>query len=715
MNTPADTPAAAETRLHYAACNLCEAICGLEFEVRGTEILHIKGDAADPLSRGHICPKAVALKDLYEDPNRLRQPMRRMADGSWQPMAWDAAFDYVADELARVYKTFGANSIGSYAGNPTVHSSTALTTAGALMGPLKSRNRYSATSVDQLPYQLVAMWMYGHQFLIPVADIDHCQYLLVLGANPMASNGSLMTVPDFRHRLKALQARGGKMVVLDPRRSETAEVADEHFFITPGRDAAFLIAFVKVLLAQGLVRPGRLAEFTDGLEETLAAFAPFALPALAAHCGIAEGEITRLATEFAAAQGAAAYGRMGVSVQQHGTLCNWLIQLINLLTGNLDAEGGTRFPLPALDLVHNPTSKPGHFNQWQSRVRGLPEFGGELPVAALAEEMETPGEGQIKALITVSGNPALSTPNGQRLEVAMAGLEFMVSVDFYLNETTRHAHVILPPTMALEREHYDLAFHHFAVRNTARYNRAVFAKPEGAMHDWEIFFALGARVAERIGVKARPLPKPDQIIDMGLQMGPYQLSVKKLDAHPHGLDFGALQSTLPQRLYHADKRIRASVPELLQALTDYRQQIGSAALAEGDLRLIGRRHVRSNNSWMHGSQRLIKGPARHQLLMHPDDLQARGIADGARVEVRSRVGTVTVEVAATDAMMRGVVSLPHGFGHHRPGTQLGLAHEHAGVSNNDLTDPEFLDAVSGNAALNGVVVAVRLAAQSHAH
>ena len=697
-------------RSHFGACNLCEAICGLEYKVRGNEILQIKGDFADPLSRGHICPKAIALKDLYEDENRLKTPIRRKPDGTWEPIAWDAAFDLVASEIARIHKAFGPNSIAAYLGNPSVHNYGVITTSSAFLGPLKTQNRYSATSVDQLPYQLVAYWMYGHQMLIPIADIDRTQYLLVLGANPMASNGSLMTVPDFRHRLKAMHERGGKMVVLDPRRSETAEVADEHFFVKPGTDAAFLIAFIKVLLDENLAEPGRLAGFTDGLEETLAAFTPFELPALAAHCGIAASDIQRLAREFAAAKGAAAYGRMGISVQQFGSLCNWLIQLINLITGNLDREGGTLFPVPAVDLVHNPASKPGHFNHFKSRVRGLPEFGGELPVAALAEEIETPGEGQVRALVTAAGNPALSTPNGQRLEAAMDKLEFMVSVDFYLNETTRHAHVILPPTMALEHDHYDLIFHSFAVRNTARFNTPLFAKPAGTMHDWEIFFALGERLTKLMGVPQRPTAKPYQIIDMGLQVGSYKLSLKALAEHPHGLDLGPLQPTLPERIYHASKRIRASTPELLSELRDYAATLAdSSPEKSGALKLIGRRHVRSNNSWMHNSQRLIKGPARHQLLMHPADLAARGLADGARVNVRSRVGEVTVEVAATDSMMPGVVSLPHGFGHDRKGTQLGLAHEHAGASNNDLTDAQFLDAVSGNAAFNGVPVEVRAA------
>lgn len=697
-----------DSRTHYGACNLCEAICGLEFTVSGSDIVQIKGDPADPLSRGHICPKAVALKDLYEDPDRLKTPLRRTAEG-WQAISWDDAFDLVASELVRIHQRDGADSIAAYLGNPSVHNYGVLTTSPVFLGPLKTRNRFSATSVDQLPLQLVTLWMYGHQFMVPVADIDHTQYLLVLGANPVASNGSLMTVPDFRHRLKALQARGGKMVVLDPRRSETAEAADEHFFIRPGTDAAFLLVFVRLLITDGLVKPGRLAGFSDGLEQTLTAFDAIDTEALARHCGIELASIRRLVHEFAAADGAAAYGRMGISVQQYGTLCNWLIQLINLLSGNLDRVGGTLFAEPALDLVHSPVSKPGHFNKWQSRVRGLPEFGGELPVAVLAEEIETPGQGQIRALITIAGNPALSTPNGRRLEEALESLEFMVSVDFYLNETTRHASVILPPTMTLEHDHYDLAFHHFAVHNTARFNTPLFDKPETARHDWEIFHALGERINMALGGKPRPAMRPDQIVDMGLQFGPHQLSLSKLADHPHGIDLGPLRPTLPERLFHADKRIQVSTPELLADLARYVASYAADTDGEG-LQLIGRRHVRSNNSWMHNSQRLIKGPLRHQLLMHPEDLASRGIADGARVRVQSRVGEIEVEVAGSLAMMPGVVSLPHGFGHDRAGTRMAIASAHAGASNNDLTDGERLDGVSGNAALNGVPVEVSLAA-----
>ncbi len=702
-------------RIHYRACNLCEAICGLEIRVRGSEILSIRGDHADPLSRGHICPKAVALKDIHQDPDRLRQPLRRTAAG-WEEIGWDAALDYAAERLTAIAQAHGGNSVASYFGNPNVHNYGSMTHGTRALAPLKSRSRYSATSVDQLPHQLLAWWMYGHQLLVPIADIDHCEYFLVLGANPLASNGSLMTVPDFRARLKALQARGGRMVLLDPRRSETAEAADEHHFIRPGTDAAFLLGLLKTIFDEGLAAPGRLAQFADGLDEAAAAIRAFDLEALSAHCGIPVATIRRIAGEFAAAPRAAAYGRIGVSIQRWGTLSQWLIQLLNIVSGNLDREGGVLFPLPAVDLVDSPVSKPGHFAAWKSRVRGLPEFAGELPVAALAEEILTPGEGQVRALLTSAGNPVLSTPNGAQLDRALAGLEFMVSVDIYLNETTRHAHLILPPTAPLEHDHYDLIFHHFAVRNTARYSEPLFDKPAGALHDWEIFESLGARIAQRLEVKYQPAPRPEQIIDLGLRGGPYgamrkhpqALSLARLRQQPGGIDLGPLQPSLPQRLQHGDKRIRCAPPEVLEELRRFAGEMRGAPAA-GALSLIGRRHLRSNNSWMHNSARLVKGPLRHQLLMHPQDLACRGLKSGSTVRIRSRAGEVVVEVASSDEVMPGVVSLPHGWGHDRAGTRLGVAQAHAGASNNDLTDETYLDRLSGNAALNGVPVTVEAA------
>ncbi|AXQ29820.1 molybdopterin oxidoreductase family protein [Solimonas sp. K1W22B-7] len=722
--------------VHYGACNLCEAICGLEFRVRDGKIVSIRGDEQDPLSRGHICPKAVALQDLHEDPDRLRRPLKRIGE-RWEEVSWDQALDEIADRLVAIQQQHGPNSIAAYLGNPSVHNWGNLTHSAALFGPLKTRSRYSATSVDQLPHQLVAYWMYGHQLLLAVPDIDRSQYILMLGANPMASNGSLWTVPDFRNRLKAMQARGGRLVLIDPRRTETAEVADEHHFVRPGSDAALLLALVNVVLNEGLAKPDRLAAFTDGLQQAAEAVRSCTPERAAAVTGIDAASIRRIARDLAAAPAAAVYGRMGVSTQAFGTLCQWAIQLLNVATGNLDREGGMMFPQPALDLVKGGNTKPGHYDVWQTRVRGLPEFGGELPVSALAEEILTPGEGQVRALITIAGNPVMSTPNGRQLDQALGQLDFMVSVDTYLNETTRHADFILPPTGGLEHDHYDLIFHHFAVRNTARYSPALFPKPKGALHDWEIFVKLGRRLRERLGQDSKgPLLKrisaklkdefllrapPHRILDLGLRMGsygrksPHKLSLAKLKRHPHGVDLGPLRQTLPQRLHGKSRRINAAPAAVLADLARFERDLMSqeaSAPRPGELWLIGRRHVRSNNSWMHNSQRLVKGKPRHQLFMHPQDLASRGLADGQTVRISSRVGSVDIEVQATEDIMPGVVSLPHGWGHARAGAgvRMRIAQAQPGQSANDLTDDRALDALSGNAALNGVPVRVEAAA-----
>jgi anaerobic selenocysteine-containing dehydrogenase len=713
-----------EPRTHYAACNLCEAICGLEIKVQDGRILSVRGDDADPFSRGHICPKAVALKDLHEDPDRLRKPIRRTANG-WQEIAWDEAYREVATQLVALREAHGANCVAVYQGNPSVHNYGNLTHAQNFLGLLKTRNRYSATSVDQLPHQLVAYWMFGHQLLLPIPDIDHTQHFLVLGANPMASNGSLMTVPDFRGRLKELQGRGGKMIVIDPRRTETAAVADEHHFIRPGTDVALLFAMLNVLFADNRARLDRLAAFVDGLDAVRDALHAFTPEAASAVTGIEADTIRRLAREFSDAPRAVAYGRIGLSTQAYGSLCQWGINLLNLVSGNLDRAGGALFTRPAVDLLRGQTN-PGHYNVWQSRVRGLPEFGGELPVAALAEEILTPGEGQVRALVTLAGNPVLSTPNGRQLDRALDSLDFMVSIDFYLNETTRHAHLILPPTCGVEHDHYDLIFHHLAVRNTARYSQPVVPKPAGAKHDWEILNALAAAYRDRVqGHRPEPLARklsklpvlakqrlrPDQMVDLGLRLGPYgrwkrhpqRLSLRKLKQHPHGIDLGPLQPSLPERLFTANKRIRCDVPELLADVPR-----AEAMLSEhsAGLRLIGRRHIRSNNSWMHNSERLVKGKSRCQLLMNPDDAGVRGLADGASARIESRVGALDVVVQTTADMMRGTVSLPHGWGHAREGTRIRVAQAHAGASLNDLTDDLALDPVSGNAALSGLAVEV---------
>ena len=702
------------TGTRIGVCNLCEAICGIELTITDGAVTGIRGNEADPLSRGYICPKGVSMADIHADPDRLRRPLRRIGEGdeaTWEELGWDEAYDLVAERLAATITEHGANAVGMYVGNPNVHSLGFLTHGVPFMKTLRTRNKFSATSVDQLPHQFVAWQLYGHQLMLPIPDIDRTDFFLVLGANPMASNGSLMTAPDFPQRLRDLKARGGRMVVLDPRRTETAKVATEHHFVRPGSDAAVLLAMLNVLFEEGLTDPPAYVDHVDEVRDLVAGFTPEQAELAS---GIPAGTIRQLTRDFAGAGSAAAYGRMGVSTQGFGSVCQWAIQLLNLLTGNFDRVGGVLLPEPAIDVVERGLVGAGHHDVWRSRVRGVPEFGGELPAAVMREEMETPGDGQIRAMVTVAGNPVLSTPGGPGLAEALDGLDFMVSVDIYLNETTRHADVILPPTSALERDHYDLIFHTFAIRNTARFTPAVFARPDDARHDWEIFAELAERVTARLGaglkdrltVKARFGPSPATMIAGLLKLGG-RTTMRALRKNPEGVDLGPLRPTMPARLQTKTKRIDLA-PELVVADLDRVRAALDAIdpVAADELLLIGRRHKQDCNSWMHNTERLTRGKPRHQLLMHPKDLAERGIEDGAVVRVSSRVGAVDVEVSAVDDVMPGVVSLPHGYGHQMGGTRMRHAATVAGVSINDLTDPERLD-VSGNAALNGVPVTVQ--------
>jgi anaerobic selenocysteine-containing dehydrogenase len=703
------------TRTHHRVCHLCEAMCGLVIQTEGDKVTDVRGDKDDPLSRGHVCPKAVALQDIHEDPDRLRKPMKRIrtAPGEYQhvEIEWSEALDLAADALASTIEKQGIDAIGAYFGNPSVHNYGMLTHQRNLFRHIRTRNRFSATSVDQLPHHLVSLWCFGHMLLHPIPDVDRTHYFLMLGANPLASNGSIWTVPDVRQRLKDLKSRGGKLVVVDPRRTETAELASEHLFIRPGSDAAFLLAMIHVLFRDDLVAPGPLGDFTDGLDEVAAAVSELSPDWAAPLTGIEADDIVRIAHELAEAEAGICYGRMGVSTQAYGALCQWAIQVINVATGHLDKPGGSLFTRPAMDQVVN--TNPGGFGRFASRGRGLPEFNYELPAATMVDEIRTEGEGQIRLMFTGAGNPVLSTPNGRALDEALEEVDFMISVDPALNETTRHADVILPPTSPLEHDHYDIAFHNLAIRNTARYSPAVFDKPEGAMHDWEIFSELGARVAARLNLEPMPTYPPDRMVDAALKSGPYgehtdwQLSIDKLKAHPSGIDLGPLEPSCPERLQTPNQRIQLAIPEVL---ADIERFVKDTDVAGDHYRLIGRRHVRDNNSWMHNHHRLMKGKPRCQLLMHPDDVAKEGWQSGMVVTIESRVGAIDAELAASDEMMPGVVSLPHGYGHGLAGTRGEVASRHAGVSCNDITDEQFVDQLSGNAAVNGVSVRLSAAA-----
>ena len=698
-------------RTHFRTCTLCEAMCGIAITLDGDNILAIKGDDADPFSQGHICPKATALQDIYHDPDRLKQPVRRTKAG-WETISWDDAFDEVANQIQRIQTKYGRNSIGLYLGNPNVHNLGSILMGSSFYRTLGTQNLFTATSVDQLPHHVAARHMFGHYFLLGIPDLERTSHLLILGANPLASNGSLMSTGGAKPRLNAIQKRGGKIVVVDPRRTETAVFADQHHFIRPGSDVLLLLALTHVLFAENLVNPDHLRDFVDGIAVVQSLADPYPPQRVAAATGIPAATIRQLARELARADSAAVYGRMGLSVQQFGGLCNWLINVLNILTGNLDKPGGVMFPTPAFDLVQS--YNKGKQARWHSRVRGVPEFTGELPATLMAEEMLTPGTGQIKGFITIAGNPVLSTPNGRQLDSAFSQLEFMLAIDIYINETTRHANIILPPATGLEVAHYDVSFHTLAVRNTAKYSEPLFPISQNQRYDWQITREL----TKRLATEKRPFnssdPRnsltPSQLLDFGLQSGPHGITLQQLKENPHGIDLGPLQPRLPERLFTPDKRIQLAPDALISDLPRVEKRFfaGETAVTgtSDTLSLIGRRDLRSNNSWMHNSERLVKGKERCVLLIHPDDAATRQLAEGATATVSSRVGTVTLPVQISDEMMPGVVSIPHGWGHGLSGVQLHVARAHPGVSVNDLTDDQQLDELTGNAVLNGVPVMV---------
>jgi len=712
---------------HFRSCNLCEAICGLEIEHDGQRVRSIKGDKNDPLSRGHICPKAVALKDIHEDPDRLKHPVRRTV-GGWEKISWRQAFDEIESRLQPLRRKHGNDAVALYLGNPTVHSLGALTFIGSFKKALATKSLFAATSVDQLPHHFAASLMFGHALLLPVPDIDRSDFILILGANPGASNGSLMTAPGIAGRLEAIRKRGGKVVVVDPRRTETVRLADEHLYIRPGSDVLFLAAMVHVILVQGLDRIGELASWTvnrDAFRDAVQA----ASPAVAErHTGVPAASIERLAGDFARSKSAVCYGRMGLSTQAHGGLCQWLVNALNIITGNFDRPGGAMFTLPAVDLIGR-KSTMGNRGRWTSRVRGLPEFDGELPVSVLAEEMLVEGAGQIRALITHAGNPVLSTPNGRKLETALQGLDFMVSIDIYINETTRHADIILPPATGLEVDHYDLIFNMLAIRNVAKFSPALFVPTADRLHDWQILKELSRRLTPptdtALGWMKHALWRkfvsrwtPARMLNLGLGIGPYGiwrswaklrsgLNLKRLKKSVHGVDLGALRPRAPGILMTKNKKIDLAPPVFVERFREVSSSFLSMQNAEpGMFRLIGRRQLRDNNSWMHNSERLVKGKNRCTVMMHPDDAAPLGFADQEIVRVGSRVGAIDLPLAISNDVMPGVVCIPHGYGHNRPGTRLATAEAHGGESVNDITDDQVIDELTGNAAFSGQWVRV---------
>lgn len=708
-------------KTHHRACTLCEAMCGVVIETRGEQILSISGDENDPHSEGHICPKGYALQDLHNDPDRLRTPLEKV-NGQWLPIDWDTALDKVAARLVAIQQQHGDDAVAGYWGNPSSHNLGLMMGSNGLRKALNTRNISSAASLDQMPHQLVSYLMFGHSQLFTIPDIDRTRYMLMLGANPAASNGSLMTAGDILKRLERIRQRGGKVVLIDPRRTESARYVDQHLFIKPGTDAFFLLGLIRHVLDRDLVKPGRLRELADNWDALAPLFDTISLEQVSARCGIAVADIQRIAEDFAAAECAVCYGRMGVATQSYGALNHWLMLVLNILTGNLDRPGGMMFTTPAFNKAQSRAM--GSFNTYQSRVRGLPEFDRYFPAVTLAEEMLTPGDGQVRGFVCVAGNPVLSTPNGRQMDAALEQLDFMVSIDFYLNETSRHADIILPPTGPLEHEQYDIVYNMLAVRNLARFSDPVFEPPQGTRCDWDIVMGLTQRIEalkNPDAPPARPLPSPVQILDHGLQTGPYAkgfkaynsgepiqhdepLSLKVLKDYPHGLDLGPMRESFPGYLFTADNTLHLTPPELVADLDRALTELRGANSSE--LMLIGRRDLRTNNSWMHNSQRLIKGGDRCALQVNPADADRLSLVNGKQARIMSRTGELLANVQVTDEVMPGVVCLPHGWGHDREGISLRVAESNPGINVNDITDDQLVDVLSGNAVLNGIPVSV---------
>jgi anaerobic selenocysteine-containing dehydrogenase len=709
----------------YVTCPLCEATCGLEVSVENGRIETVRGDKDDVFSKGFICPKGASIKALHEDPDRLQTPLIKRG-GAFEEATWDEAFAEIDRRLPAVREQHGTNAVAVYLGNPGAHNLGSLLYGRVLWKSLATQNFFTASTVDQMPKHFSSGYLFGDGLTIPIPDVDRTDFLLLLGANPLVSNGSLLTAPDMRGRLKAIRRRGGKVVVVDPRRTLTAEAADQHLSIRPGSDALLLASMVQVLFADERVNLRHLEGHVNGVDEVRALVEPFPPEAVAASVGVPAGEIRTLARSLAEAERAAVYGRIGTTTQAFGTLASWMVDVLNVLTGNLDRAGGAMFPLAVGGQANaTPGRRRGFVHgRWRSRVRDLPEVLGELPVATLADEIQTPGEGQVRALIALGGNPCVSTPNAARLSAALDELEFMVSLDVYLNETSRHADVILPGPAPLAREHFDMLFYQLSVRNVANWTPP--AVPTDLPQEWETILRLvgivtgqgpaadiaalddfvAAQAAQKAGVDPSSVATrrgPARMVDIMLRGGPYDLTLADLEAAPHGIDLGPLQPRIPDVLGTVSGRIELA-PEAIT--NDLPRLAASLDEPPAQFVLIGRRQLSSNNSWLHNLAPLVKGGNRCTAQLHPDDADKLGLVDGGLARVSSRTGAVTVPVEITDAVRPGVVSIPHGWGHDQPGTRGEVARAHAGVNSNILADELLMDAPSGTSVLNGIPVEV---------
>ncbi len=707
--------------IKYRTCHLCEAMCGLAIEVNDNQVIAIEGHKEDIYSRGHICPKGIALKDLHNDPNRLKQPVKKTSTG-WQTISWEEAFDIAEQEFKKIRKKYGDDAIGTYTGNPTVHNTGTAITLYDTINALNTRNRFASHSLDSVPVFLVNQMMFGHAMMAPIPDIDNLDYMLIIGANPIASNGSFMSTPNIREKIKTIQQKGGKVVVIDPRKTETANKASEHYFIHPEKDILLLLAIINELVLRDAINDSKALLLADHLDELKTIAKPYTKEVVSPITGISIEHITHIVDDLIKYPHSVIYGRLGVNTQSYGTLCQWLITSINILLGQLDEKGGLQFTLPAIDYVTLMAHESKMF-RYSSRVKSYKEIVGEFPTATLADEILIEGKNQIRGFISIAGNPARSAPNSQRMEKALDDLEFMLAIDMYINETTQHADLILPPAVGLETMHYSFVLHMIATRNTAKFSPAPLSISKEQRYDWQIMGELQRRlftgsIFQRIKSNIMSRIHPKTKLDLALKTGPYGvlggrflrrdgLSLKRLEKHTGGVELSPLSPVLPKRLFTKNKRIELMPALFVKEMEKVKELLTPEKEEQYPLKLIGRRHLRSNNSWMHNLPVLEGGSRTCTMMIHPDDADSYGIEPQEMVEVYSDFGAIAIAAEVTTNIIQGTISIPHGWGHHGEGVQMETAKRNAGVNINTLMDHDRLDALSYNMAFNGHPVAIR--------
>ena len=740
-----------EIRTHLRSCAFCEAGCGIEVTAnhRTREILDVRGDKNDPFSQGFICAKAYGLTALHSDPDRLRKPLRRRGR-DFEEIGWEEAFDEAAERLEAIQQKQGRDGVAYYFGNPSGHKGPMLIYSGMLMGALGTRQIYSPGTLDQIPKHVSGAIMFGGPLVQPLADLDRTDHLIIIGSNPAVSQGSMIVAPGFARRIKAIRARGGRVVVIDPRRTETAALADEHVAIAPGSDAYLLMAMVQVLIAENRVTLGRATGQVKGYDDVARIAAAYPPERVAAATGVDSATIRRLARDMATAPSAVIHGRTGTCTQQFGTLASWLIDVLNTVTGNLDRPGGAMFaaygiPTPILFGEKWRDGVPP-VARWRSRATALPEAIGMLPTAALADEILTPGAGQVRGLVTQAGNILLSNPHGAKLAEAFDSLDFMLSLDIYLNETTRHADIIIPGPSYAEHSDFAAVTPYEMIRKYVKWAPPVFDPPPDMPSDERIFTELTARLAgisraqaeegfframaQQALAQGRPecsrvdldtacaalgdAPGADRIFDAMIRSGPYGdafglvpggLTLDVIRKHPHGLDLGALTEQLPGVIETPDGLIDL-FPQLVESDLPRLEAWLEAPRDKNQLLMIGRRDVRSKNAWMHNVLPLVKGRDRCTLLMNPQDAHRLGLDEGALAQISTDINTISAPVEISDEMRPGVVSLPHGWGHTLTDTRQRVANAHPGVNANLIIDPMTLDVPTATTVLNGVPVRV---------